>query len=203
MSGFLFWCLTSYAFVGLVSGVALGPEWLRHANDDGIRHVEMLIPGVVFLGIAVTIRVALLRRAIADKICSSFSLLAWAAVFGAAAQSGAGWIGRWPGSWLLHGIHGVAIDATLLLLSLVAIMLLRMAMKSDLPVFKVPGTVLAVASGAVVFLILGYYLFGITSSLAWVVIASLLSAAGLRIARLTPHRPKEPQQWQVTRPRHS
>ncbi len=203
MSGAIFWALAAYAMAGLVSGVALGPEWLRGANSAGVRHVAMILPGVCFLGAAIIFRVALLRRGKADAVCWFFSLLAWAAVFGATAQSGAGWLGRWPGSETLWGTHILAQFFALPLVTLAFVATLRMAMASKLMAFKVPGMILSVASGAVLILLAASYLFGVTSSNGWLLIATALSASCLWVARLTPHRQQEQIAWRKTKQRHS
>lgn len=194
MNGWFFWILASYSFLGLVSGVALGPEWLRTANSAGVHHATMIAPGVVFLGAAVIFRLAVLKRGAADAISRFFSLLGWSAVFGAAAHSGAGWLGRWPEVHYLWAIHAVVNIFTLILIALAFVATLRVSMASNLMVFKVPGALVSVASGAATVLVTAD-LFGATSLVAWSATTISLSAGVLWVAGLTPHKRKETTRW--------
>lgn len=194
MSGWFFWVLVSYSLVGLVSGVALGPEWLRLANPGGVHNATMLAPGVVFLGVAVIFRLAILKRAAADAISRFFSLLGWAALFGAAAQSGVGWLGRWPDADGLWIIHAVVQLFALPLVALAFLATLRVATASNLMIFKIPGALLAAGAGAVVLHSAIEIILGIAVAEIWVVTFVLLSVAALRVATITPHKNKE-QSW--------
>lgn len=210
MSGLLFSILTAYSFAGLVSGVALGPEWLRAPNAFGILHVTMLVPGAIFLGGALIFRLSLLHRGKADAICRFFSLLGWTAIFGAAAQSGVGWLGRWPEVQVLWVAHMAAQTFALALTALSIISTLLLAMASSLWVsvpasdgigkrgtlgFMVPGLFMVlVASVTFVYLVVELA-FGIVVGPEWTLTIVLLSAAALRIAAFTPHKRKEPA-WQ-------
>lgn len=203
MSGLFFWILVAYSFAGLLSGIALGPEWLRTANSAGVHHATMLAPGVVFLGVAVIFRLAILKRGAADAVARFFSLLGWAAIFGAAAQSGAGWLGRWPGEDHVWAIHAVLNIFTLVLVALAFLATLRVSMASNLMVFKIPGTLLAGACGATVVHLLAFYVFGLFAAGAWAAGIAAVAATALWTARMTPSKPKESQQWRVTKPRPS
>ncbi len=195
MSGRLFWGLAACALAGLVSGVALGSEWLRVANSAGVTNAAMLAPGVVLLGVAIIFRMSILKRGAADTVARFFSRLSWAAIFGAAAMSGTGWLGRWPRVDALWTAHEVIQVFALALTALSFVSLVRNAISSEKLVFKVPASALALASGTIVVRSAAEVTLGVVVGEAWIAVAIVLSAAALRMATITPHRRRKETTW--------
>ncbi len=189
-----FWILALCAAGGIVSGVALGPEWLRKANDSGVQNVAMLLPGLVLLGSAIIFRVSMIQRGKADKITGFFSRLAWAAIFGAAAQCGTGWLGRWPAVDALWTVHEALQVVALVLTSLSFVSLVTNALSSEKLIFKIPAGALALAAGTIVAQSVVEIATGIFVGRIWVALV-IVSAAVLRMAAITPNRKRKAKTW--------
>ncbi len=186
LSGIVFWGFFAYAIGGAVSGVLLGPDWLRAENSGGIAHWSMLVPALALGGAAAMMRLSVLRRK-RDGVAKYVSLLAVALLCCAVAQGNAGWLGRFGDSIALRAFHIAVILLVPLVCSLAIVATGRVAWRSRRVEFRRPAFIAVALWVTCLGLVAFDAIFHPFANFpVWIVASAILCAAALRLAYLIP-----------------
>lgn len=89
-----------YAAGGLACGALMGREWLSGTNSAGFARGAMLVPCLCLLSSALSLRWMSTQRN--GNVGLFYRRLSWAGLYGSAAWSRVGWLGKWPESPWVH-----------------------------------------------------------------------------------------------------
>lgn len=201
--GILFWALVAWGALGSISHVSLGHEWLRLANSAGVPHWPMALLGIALTAGAATARLSLISRnhprerapksikaAYHDHVGRFYALVSSACALSGAVFANAGLLGRWPHSSVLWALHSILEYSAVFVGGFAAIALGRVALKSKMPVFKVPALIFSFLASAMVLMSLRDFYFGAFGAYPSSEVCALaliaLGVAVLKTSFLTP-----------------
>ncbi len=185
-SAIVFWGFVAYALGGAISGVLLGPDWLRAENSGGIAHWSMLVPALALGGAAAMMRISILRRG-RDGVARYVSLISMALLCCAVTQGNVGWLGRFVGSSPLWAFHIAMVISVPLVCSIAIIATVRVAMASRRIEFRRPAFLVVAGWVSCLALVLRDLISPTWGSFSiWVASSAILCVAALRVAYLIP-----------------